>query len=1220
MKKRIILMMIAVSMLLGAFPVNASAEAATVVEAWNIVLGDNIGANFYVEVPEDAVNAAVKVTVADQTETHELTAPNSKGLYKVSVNVAAAQMTEDITLQLVADGTEYTPVSYSIRDYAVCILTGTYSDKVKDLAKHMLNYGAAAQNYFGVQTENLANTGYQLDYTAQYPTEYPELAVEGQLAGVRLYGASLVMDSKVAVRYYFTADSVEGVTFNANGVNYSAAEKNGMFYVEVPGILPQQYGDPIVLSAQKGDEKLEVTYSPLTYMVRMSQKGSEEMKALVNAMYGYHQAAAAYLGSADVTVKLPNVSGGTITADKEKYQWGDIVTLTATPDKGYALASLVVRKDGQPIAVCERYSFLAEDGIYTVEAEFAPSMFTVVSGNWNLDNQYYGKLTITQQTDGTTVVTNGKNYKEVSVTVKDYTPSKNADGSLKQGDFSMQISFIFDDGKEYQVRLHNTDTDKPNYKLQNMGGDNSLTGWKWQADLTAAQKEKLINGDGVEFHVKLVGANAELWVDGQLMKTVALGEAYNGKMAQIRLCMNGNRGIQNVEIPFTLVKAPETATVAIPTFEGGTVTADKAVYMIGDTVVLTVAPNEGYSQKLYINRKPLLLDWKTNTYSFKATENTYNITGSFEPSLNAAAKDANRWDSANQAHGILNAYYPSNGDAWLYEFSGEYQSISAKAKNYLAGTDGTGGEGFALNLGFRLSNGKQYIFRIIRQDNKYYHQRFGINGSDWTKKVLDDAAIAAICGDGVDFKLERTAADTLTLSVNGVVYDTYTMAGVTQEHWVTTAIMGHYGNKGQKVAIPFALTKVATSDDIQFRSSDLSKYVIVYDNSNSDYQQYANQLKNKISEKYGVSLRVVSDKSSSKASHEILLGDTNRYSYQGRVMEYSVTVEKGVFRINVGGSCSAENAINYLCEKVFNGQKLELGTGVHYRTSLLTSSRALASGTTARVMTANVLADAFSDDSTYKNANYRVEIFAGMLVSYTPDVVGMQEVDKNWNNVLDSYLTKIANTHGIKYSRCWHIHEGKINYTSMVYRSDKLTFEASGIEVFSWWKDLGANYNYHMRNINWVQFVSLTDTSKKFVVANTHWSYRTEHADGKTYLTGASKPIATDELRQQCMNETKTVMAELKTKYPNMPIFLVGDTNARLTFFTQSGWKPASFNVISEQAKNNGTALSTVPTKDFFDHIFGTGTYTIKTYEFFNNVNEHKKLSDHSFAYADLAF
>ena len=115
----------------------------------------------------------------------------------------------------------------------------------------------------------------------------------------------------------------------------------------------------------------------------------------------------------------------------------------------------------------------------------------------------------------------------------------------------MQISFVFDDGKQYQVRLHNTDADG-NYKLQNMGGTNNLTGWKWQADLTTAQKAKLLEGDGVEFAVKLVGGNAELWVDGTLMKTVALGDAYNGKLAQIQLCMNGNKNGQNIEIPFSL--------------------------------------------------------------------------------------------------------------------------------------------------------------------------------------------------------------------------------------------------------------------------------------------------------------------------------------------------------------------------------------------------------------------------------------------------------------------------------------------------------------------------------------------------------------------------------------------------------------------------------------------------------------------------------------------
>ena len=94
MKKRVLAMLVAAILLMGAFAVNVSAEATTAIEEWNIVLGDQIGANFYVNVPENTADAAVKVTVADQTETHVLTAPNSKGLYKVSVNVEAAQMTE----------------------------------------------------------------------------------------------------------------------------------------------------------------------------------------------------------------------------------------------------------------------------------------------------------------------------------------------------------------------------------------------------------------------------------------------------------------------------------------------------------------------------------------------------------------------------------------------------------------------------------------------------------------------------------------------------------------------------------------------------------------------------------------------------------------------------------------------------------------------------------------------------------------------------------------------------------------------------------------------------------------------------------------------------------------------------------------------------------------------------------------------------------------------
>jgi hypothetical protein len=41
-------------------------------------------------------------------------------------------------------------------------------------------------------------------------------------------------------------------------------------------------------------------------------------------------------------------------------------------------------------------------------------------------------------------------------------------------------------------------------------------------------------------------------VDGTKLATVALGAEYDGKLAQIQLCMNGNKNGQNIEIPFEL--------------------------------------------------------------------------------------------------------------------------------------------------------------------------------------------------------------------------------------------------------------------------------------------------------------------------------------------------------------------------------------------------------------------------------------------------------------------------------------------------------------------------------------------------------------------------------------------------------------------------------------------------------------------------------------------
>lgn len=415
------------------------------------------------------------------------------------------------------------------------------------------------------------------------------------------------------------------------------------------------------------------------------------------------------------------------------------------------------------------------------------------------------------------------------------------------------------------------------------------------------------------------------------------------------------------------------------------------------------------------------------------------------------------------------------------------------------------------------------------------------------------------------------------------------------------------------------LTGCEQADPYQFKSSELANYVIVYANDDPDYFELANRLSDRIYEKYGVMLTTVPDVVATPQKHEIILGDTIQDNRYNMVMAYSVAVGDGKFKINVGGAYSAEKAVEFLCQNVFNGKELILDSGLYYSKSLMTKKYEMTEGASARIMSSNILADTFADDA-YKSASYRAEIFAGMLVACTPDVVGLQEMDKFWNEALDRYLVKLEKAHGLTYARCLDTHEGKLNYTALLYRADKLTVEDSGVNAFSWWTDRAFGHDYHMRNISWVQFSSRERTGERFIVANTHWSYRTEHADGKTYLAGSGKPIATDELRVQCKDETSRFLTALRQSHPGIPIVMTGDFNTSLSFFTDSGWAPTGFRVISEEARSNGVSESNVPVSGHYDHLFGTGAYTIKKYAFLKNVNQLELLTDHPFVYADFAF
>lgn len=263
---------------------------------WNLSLADDLSINFYLNIKEDILDTAqVKITAGEQAVEYAASAleKTEDGRLIATIDMAAAQMTEVITLCVVDGNGNCSDSSYTVRAYCDTVLADDTYSQYHALVKEMLNYGAMAQLYFDYDTENLANDGIADVGTTAVPEVAEELTVSDDLDSLNFYGASLVYRDKIAVRYYFTGDMTGG-TFTANGNTYIPIAKDGMVYVEIADILPQDLDQQITLTVTDAEgNELSVTYGPMNYIVRMNEKGSDTLKALVKALYNYHLAAKA---------------------------------------------------------------------------------------------------------------------------------------------------------------------------------------------------------------------------------------------------------------------------------------------------------------------------------------------------------------------------------------------------------------------------------------------------------------------------------------------------------------------------------------------------------------------------------------------------------------------------------------------------------------------------------------------------------------------------------------------------------------------------------------------------------------------------------------------------------------------------------------------------------------------------------------------------------------
>lgn len=261
-------------------------ELSAAVSQWNVTLGDDLQANFHMQYDQSVSDdAQVHVTVAGQTQVFAKADV-------ISVHIAAAQMTDDVTVQVIDGENASQQTSYTVAQYAYQVLQDETMSNCHELVRQMLCYGAAAQSYFAYNTDRLADGDITDIRQEEVPAEADAaITIADELAEMDFYGATLLFRNKIALRLYFTAaEDITGYTFTANGKTLTPVEKDGKYCVEIGDILPQDLDKPITVTVGEG---LSVTYSPMHYMINMSKRGSETMKALAKALYNYHLAAKA---------------------------------------------------------------------------------------------------------------------------------------------------------------------------------------------------------------------------------------------------------------------------------------------------------------------------------------------------------------------------------------------------------------------------------------------------------------------------------------------------------------------------------------------------------------------------------------------------------------------------------------------------------------------------------------------------------------------------------------------------------------------------------------------------------------------------------------------------------------------------------------------------------------------------------------------------------------
>lgn len=254
--------------------------------------------------------------------------------------------------------------------------------------------------------------------------------------------------------------------------------------------------------------------------------------------------------------------------------------------------------------------------------------------------------------------------------------------------------------------------------------------------------------------------------------------------------------------------------------------------------------------------------------------------------------------------------------------------------------------------------------------------------------------------------------------------------------------------------------------------------------------------------------------------------------------------------------------------------------------------------TDTRIMSANLLVHYESWGGT--DAAERAKMFIEVLNTYSPDVIGAQEVCDQWFCCLNKNMPE-------KYKFINGVKTGLFSeFTTIIYNSDTVKIVEKGSEK------LTNGTDRRTRRIEWALFERI-DNGKQFIAVSTHFDLLHENK------------IAEELPILQSQAEHLSAFTETLSKKYNCPVILTGDYNSMEdTLKTRDVDAKEIYIYLSEKltdvkksalrAKSgNGWSLS----EPVYDHIFLKGDCDVTLFRLLSDLS-FSEMSDHYPIFADF--